>query len=214
VSQPDNPKIYHIVHMDRLTSIAGDGFLWSDKEILSRQIGGTTIGMGNIKTRRLSLPVKCYPETNVGEYVPFYYGPRSIMLYLLYRGNSPDITFKGGQEMIVHLEFDLNRVLEWANTNKRLWAIALSNAGAVYTEFRGELTGLAEVNWNAINATDFRTTEVREGKQAEFLVYQSVPWTLVERVGVCNGRVQRHVQDLLRHFEYQPTIEVQHSWYY
>jgi hypothetical protein len=105
-------------------------------------------------------------------------------------------------------------LVEWANTNRRLWAIALSNAGAVYTEFRRDLTGLAEVNWNAVNNTDFRTTEVKEGKQAEFLVYQSVPWTFVERVGVCNGRVQRQVQNLLGRFEHQPTIEVRRDWYY
>jgi hypothetical protein len=90
-----NLKIFHIVHMDRLISIDKDGFLWSDKEIISRQIGGTTIGMGKIKTRRLKLPVKCHSGTLVGEYVPFYYCPRSVMLYLIHKGNS-EVAFKGG----------------------------------------------------------------------------------------------------------------------
>jgi ssDNA thymidine ADP-ribosyltransferase, DarT len=211
--QPDSPKIYHIVHMDRLESIASDGFLWSDKEILSRTVGGTTIGMSKIKERRLRLPVKCHSGTTVGEFIPFYYCPRSIMLYLIHMRH-PDVAFKDGQESIVHLEFDLNQVINWANTHRRLWAIALSNAGAVYTEFRKDVTGLAEVNWNAVNNTDFRTTEVKEGKQAEFLVYQAVPWTLVEHVGVCNGRIQRQVQNLLERFEHQPTTEVRNDWYY
>ena len=29
---PTEPKIYHIVHVDRLASIIADGYLWSDAE--------------------------------------------------------------------------------------------------------------------------------------------------------------------------------------
>ncbi len=211
--QPHSPKIYHIVHLDRLESIASDGFLWSDKEILSRTIGGTTIGMGKIKERRLRLPVKCHLQTKVGEFVPFYYCPRSIMLYLIHMRNF-EVAFKDGQEPIIHLEFDLNRVMQWANANERRWAIALSNAGAAYTEFRDSLAGLAEINWEAVSNTDFRPSKIKEGKQAEFLVFQSVPWNLVDRVGVYDGNVQRRVQNMIKGYGHQPTTEVQPSWYY
>jgi hypothetical protein len=57
------PKIYHIVHIDRLVSIVADGCLWSDAEVVRRRQGGTTIGMGGIKARRLGLPVECHPGT-------------------------------------------------------------------------------------------------------------------------------------------------------
>ena len=55
---PAQPKIYHIVHVDRLASIVADGCLWSDAEVVRRGQGGTTIGMGGIKARRLGLPVE------------------------------------------------------------------------------------------------------------------------------------------------------------
>ena len=49
------PKIYHIVHLDRLPSIIADGSLWCDAEIARRTEAnadsGTTIGMNNIKQR-------------------------------------------------------------------------------------------------------------------------------------------------------------------
>ena len=55
---PANPKIYHIVHMDRLSSIIADGHLWCDAEIARREAGkpgaGTTIGLSSIKQRRLN----------------------------------------------------------------------------------------------------------------------------------------------------------------
>lgn len=213
MNQPEKPKIYHIVHNDRLASIAGDGFLWSDHEMLSRTVGGTTIGMGKIKKRRLELPVKCHAGAVVGEYVPFYYCPRSIMLYLIHMRN-PEVAFKGGQEPIVHLEFDLRSVIDWANNNRRLWAIALSNAGAYYTEFRDSLDGLGEINWYAVNSTDFRKSAIKEGKQAEFLVYKSVPWFLVKRIGVHNGNIQRQVGEMISSFSDQPTVHIMSDWYY
>ena len=49
---PDTPKIYHILHRDRLESVIKDGFLFSDAEMLRRGKTGTTIGMEKIKKRR------------------------------------------------------------------------------------------------------------------------------------------------------------------
>ena len=37
---PANPKIYHIVHRDRLPSIIADGRLWCDEEMRRRAEGG------------------------------------------------------------------------------------------------------------------------------------------------------------------------------
>lgn len=45
---PAQPKIYHIVHVDRLPSIVADGCLWCDAEIVRRAPKGTTIGMNSI----------------------------------------------------------------------------------------------------------------------------------------------------------------------
>jgi hypothetical protein len=125
---PAHPKIYHIVHIDNLASIVGDECLWPDSAMRERQ-GGTVIGMGRIKQRRLSLPVSCHQGTKVGEYVPFYFCPRSIMLFVIHRANHPDLAYRGGQQPILHLEGDLHKVVQWANDNQRRWAFSLSNAG-------------------------------------------------------------------------------------
>jgi hypothetical protein len=170
---PAQPKIYHIVHVDRLASIIADECLWSDAMAVKRQCAGTTIGMGGIKERRLRLPVTCHGGTHVGQYVPFYFCSRSIMLYVIHCGNHSELTYCGGQEPIVHLEADLHRVISWANGSGRRWAFSLSNAGAFYAQFRSEVGQLDQVNWPAVVATDFRPADIKEGKQAEFLVHES-----------------------------------------
>jgi hypothetical protein len=73
--------------------------------------------MSEIKRRRLEeLEVDCHPGTKVGAYVPFYLCPRSMMLFLLHKGNHVDLTYTGGQRPIVHLQADLRRVVEWAES--------------------------------------------------------------------------------------------------
>jgi hypothetical protein len=170
---PDNPKIYHIVHVDRLASIVADGCLWSDRVISGRQEAGTVIGLNEIKRRRLVLPVSCHSNLMVGDCVPFYFCPRSIMLYVIHCANDPELTYRGGQGPIVHLEADLHRTIDWADGQNRRWAFSLSNAGADVAQFRSHIDHLDQVNWAAVAATDFRADHIKEGKQAEFLLGES-----------------------------------------
>jgi hypothetical protein len=211
---PGQPKIYHIVHLDRLASILADGCLWSDAVILKRQGIGTTIGMGGIKERRLRLPVTCHDGTSVGEYVPFYFCSRSIMLYVIHCANHPELEYRGGQSPIVHLEADLHAVVDWANKVGRRWAFSLSNAGAFYTQFRGDIGELDQVNWPAVAARDFRPADVKEGKQAEFLVHESFPWELVERIGVMSQGMANPVMNATRGTAHRPPVEIKRDWYY
>ena len=77
-------KIYHIVHVNRLSSILADGYLFSDAIISQRINNGPMIGLSSIKQRRLHKALNSYPDLHVGDCVPFYFCPRSIMLYLIH----------------------------------------------------------------------------------------------------------------------------------
>lgn len=202
------------MHVDRLASIIADGCLWSDAAMTRRPGAGTTIGMSNIKARRLTLPVGCHPGTKVGEYVPFYFCSRSLMLYVIHVGNHPELAYRGGQEPIIHLEADLRDVVAWANGAGRRWAFSLSNAGAKYAEFRNSLAQLTEVNWSAVASMDFRSAEVKEGKQAEFLLHEWFPWSLVSRVGVRSQAVRQQALQAMVEGQHCPPVHVLSHWYY
>jgi ssDNA thymidine ADP-ribosyltransferase, DarT len=211
---PSSPKLYHIVHVDRLSSIVGDGKLLCDAVMASREGTGTTIGMSRIKRRRLALPIESHTGLKVGECVPFYYCPRSVMLFLLHRGNDPDITYRGGQTPIVHLELDLGRVVEWAESSNLRWAITLSNAGAFDFEDRHRLDDLDEIDWNAIRARDWKDPDVKHRKQAEFLVERECPWELVDRVGVHTNAIGQRALKAMSGATHQPRVEKRVDWYY
>jgi hypothetical protein len=201
--------------VENLASIGRSGALLSDAEMIVRGGPEATIGMGRIKRRRLEeLEVSCHPGTKVGEYVPFYFCPRSVMLYLISRGNHPDLGYTGGQGPIVHLEADLHQVVNWAESRNWRWAFSLANAGARYAPFRRTTEELDEVNWRAVEATDWRAQEVREGKQAEFLVHGSFPWTLVNRIGVLSMGIRTRVIAAMEGLQHQPRVEILPDWYY
>ena len=218
MSIPPQPKIYHILHVDRLASVLADGWLWSDAMVQQRASPGTAIGMGSIKLRRLKSALNSHPKLTVGQCVPFYFCPRSIMLYLIHQANHPDLTYRGGQGPIVHLEFDLHASIAWAEKQSRRWAFTLSNAGSSYFEDRARIEQLGEIHWEAVGATRWSghgvNPSLKEGKQAEFLIEECAPWSLIERIGVRSQSIYQHVAGLLAGQTHRPKLEILPNWYY
>ena len=212
---PAQSKIYHITHVDNLPAIVRDRVLLSDAIIAARGGPSVTIGMSEIKRRRIEeITVSCHPATKVGDYVPFYFCPRSVMLFLIHKANHPDLRYLGGQEPILHLEADLHEVVQWAERERYRWAVSLSNAGSYYVEFRGHLDELDSINWAAVSETDFRSPDVKEGKQAEFLVHGTFPWELVRRIGVCSADMKARAEIALEGATHRPPVEILGHWYY
>ncbi|MGR5194911.1 type II toxin-antitoxin system toxin DNA ADP-ribosyl transferase DarT [Vibrio rotiferianus] len=210
---PAQPKIYHIVHVDRLASILGSNGLLCDAQIIAQQAAGTTIGMNTIKQRRLTeLTLDSHPDLYVGQCVPFYFCPRSIMLYVIHRADSDELAYKGGQGPIIHLQADLNATVQWAQQQGHRWAFTLSNAGSYYFEDRSDLAQLHELDWPAIYARQWQGC--KEGKQAEFLIEQSFPWHLVEEITVQSPLIYQQVVNTLQMAAHRPPVTINPNWYY
>ena len=136
------------------------------------------------------------------------------MLFVIHRANNPDLTYRGGQAPIVHLEADLYDVVRWAESNARRWAFTTSNAGSTYARFHAGLDRLGEIDWSSVAAIDFTRPDVKEAKQAEFLFESPFPWSLIERVGVASHAVIAHTENAVRGSAHRPPIQVRSEWYY
>jgi hypothetical protein len=211
---PTSPSLFHITHVANLPAILAAGGLRSDAGMLRENAPVSTIGMGKLKQRRLARPVPPHPGTAVGDYVPFYFCPRSVMLYILHKGNHPEVSYRGGQGPIVHLEADLHAVVARAAQTRRRWAFSEGNASASYAMFHAELPALAELDWGAIAATNFTDPGVRDAKQAEFLVHEFFDWELVHTIGVIDATVKRQVEQAIAAAPHRPVVAVRRSWYY
>jgi ssDNA thymidine ADP-ribosyltransferase, DarT len=84
--------------------------------------------MEPIKKRRLTeLKLASHPELFVGQCVPFYFSPCSVMLFMIHKKNA-GLTYEGGQDSIVHLQADFHQVIAWANQKSRRWAFTGSHS--------------------------------------------------------------------------------------
>lgn len=212
----ENIELFHIVHVDTLPFIleSGEtGQLICDSDVQKLHFRGAPIGMHKIKERRMhELTLASCPGLYVGDCVPFYFCPRSIMLYIFHQNNHTEIDYRGGQEPIVHLVFQMMEVIEWANQNGHRWAFTDSNAGSRYFTDYCELSHIDELDWDAIYANNW--SNCSDKKQAEFLVEKSLPWHLVKKIAVYSSEYSGKVCNALAGAIHKPQIGVKREWYY
>lgn len=211
---PPSSKIYHITHADNIASIVAANQLRCDMAITAAGGPPVSIGMGHIKGSRFRRPVPCHPGDMVAEYVPFNFCPRSVMLYLIYMANHPQLTYRGGQGPIVHLQADMDQVVGWADKARVRWAATQSNAAAAYAEFICSKADLHRIPWDDVANNDFRTEKVKEGKQAEFLLHGGLPWDLVVRIGVRSMVIKSQVEAAMATAVHRPAVTIEPSWYF
>lgn len=204
VTNADSP-IFHITHLDNLASIVAAGGLWSDSERIAQNIGVQNIGNLRIKNRRLTRVVSVAAGGMLGDYVPFNFCPRSVMLYVVGQGHDD---YGGGQKDILHLRSNTQTV------SGSSWAFTERHAELPYAEYFGSLGDLDKLHWPSINEHYWSDPDVRERKQAEFLIHRFCPWALIVEIGVRSQTTADKVLEALRSAAHLPQVSVRPSWYY
>lgn len=209
---PQNIKIYHIVHYNKLAAIIDSGGLLCDQIMTQHAPIGSTIGMDKIKKRRLAKTLESYPDLHVGDCVPFYFCSRSVMLYIINQNNHPEVDYSGGQSPIIHLVADLQKVVAWAKANNKRWVFTNSNAGSFYFDDFNDLKNLNKIDWDAVHTSYWM--KCQDTKQSEFLIETQFPWQLVEKIGVHSDYYRGLVRNVLSGQSHCPVVETHANWYY
>jgi len=202
---PADVLIYHITDVKNLPGILADGGLHSDAEMARKN--STIIGYNHIKARRLhQIRVECCDGRFVGEFVPFYFCPRSPMLYTInqWKTGLPI----GCQQTILHLVSQVKMGISLG----RAWAVSDGNAGAFHTWFGSTLETIKALDWGAIHARDWRGKTHQ--KSAEFLVADFFPWPGIHAIGCQNSEVAAQVQEKVDMQTHRPAVSVEPTWYY
>src|SRR6266567_3925479 len=131
--------IYHITDVANLKAIVDAGGLHCDATMQGHAYEG--IGYSHIKERRLKMPIPCCGNLSVGQFVPFYFCPRSPMLFTINKGNTGRPA--GCQSSIVHL---VSSVGVGINLGRR-WAVSDGNASAYHASFYGQLSAIPGLDW-------------------------------------------------------------------
>ena len=144
--------------------------------------------------------------------MPFYFAPRSPMLFAISKGNVAGYT--EGQTPIVHLSSSIERVSE----SGLPFAFSDGHADMAISQFFNDLEQLDRIDWNIMRARYWNDNEDDNDRcrrrMAEFLVSQFFPWELVDKIGVINGTVAERVEAAICAAAHKPKVRVERGWYY
>src|SRR5206468_1386651 len=97
----DPTPIFHITAIDNLRSIATQGSLVSKNMAAAQNLAAADIAYQHIQGRRAARAIPIVPAGSLHDYVPFYFAPRSPMLFTINNGNVPGCQYR--QDDIAHL---------------------------------------------------------------------------------------------------------------
>lgn len=210
--RPVPTPVLHFTHVAHLADVAEHGLL-SDTVAGRRGLLTNEVGNRGIKERRRQRVVPIPPGGVVADYVPFYFAPRSPMMYSIYRGNVPE--YAEGTEPLVYLVSTIERLIEVGCT------VVTTDRNAVlgYAEFRkglDDLDGL--IDWPLMRATMWNDTidepDRMERRMAECLVHEVVPWEAFLQVHVRNVDRRAEVEAALGQGIAPGPVHVTPDWYF
>lgn len=208
IVDPSKTRIYHITDVSNLEAIFAEGALILDALARKRAPSTTVIGYAHIKDRRLAqYRIACCGNRFVGEFVPFYFCPRSPMLYTINRGKTG--RQPGCQATIVHLVSSVQNGYEL----QLPWAISDGNAGAPYTTFANDAQALERVNWEVVGSNDWKGERLN-AKMTEFLVADRFPVSALIGIGCENPETAEMARQIVARYSPDLPVKVFKKWYY
>lgn len=204
--------IYHITRLDNLPSIVASGGLASLSRLRLNGLTHHSIAYETVQDQRAIKLVECGPGGCLHDYVPFYFAPRSPMLYAISRGAVPSCP--EGQRDIVYLVASAEAV-----AGSGLPFVFSDGHGIMaWTRFFSDLANLGQIDWNLMRSRYWRDTD-QDGdrsrrRQAEFLVYEFFPWRMVKGIAVRHANQIDEVRQQLGDCGPRTTIRARPNWYY
>lgn len=190
----DRTPIYRMVHIKCLDTLLKRDALHAPGSVPDDSLPYVGIHAQQVQRDRGDRAVPCGPGGVIRDYIGFYFGPRSPMLYRVHTGWNVE---RVDQTNIVYLVSTAQGVAEAGLP----FVFTDRHSLAAVAEFRDDLDDLDIVDIPTAYAVQWNTTaehpDRQEKKQAEFLVHGSMPWSLIDRIGVANGEVATRVSKVL-----------------
>jgi len=208
---PDTIYLYRITHIDNLD------FILKSKVIScpnSDNCDPNFIGIGDsslIQSRK-SRKIPIVPNGDFSDYVAFYFGARSPMLYNIQKGFN-NVT-KRNPEDIIYLISNFEKVKE----NKSEFVFTDGHGYHNFSQFFNQEKDLKEIDWKTVNLIRWNDTEDdpdrKRKKQAEFLIHNEVPISILGVIAVYNENAQTKILTKLADNNIECNVVIKSNLYY
>ncbi len=206
--------VYRIMHVDNLETCLRRGSLFAPNHTPDDNLRYRVIHNAEIQDVRRQRRIPCGPGGIIHDYVSFYFGFLSPMLYQLQTGWVPGYT--GGQRPIIYLVSTVQSVAD----SGAAFVFSDGHGIAAYTEWFDSLSHLDRVDWGMVKQKYWADTvndpDRQRRKQAEFLVHRSCDWSLIQEIGVIDDMMKAQVNRIFELFDsdMRRPVEVRRAWYY
>lgn len=221
---PQKPlRIFHITAMCNLASIAKRKKLCSNALLQKKKIDYGNIAYQGAQGKRAGKLVARPPAGVIHNYVPFYFAPRSPMLFTINKGNVEGCPYR--QPDILHLMTTVEAIVQ----NELLYVFYDYNATLSIATCYNDIKDLNKIDWGIFYEQpqldgyckywhsvmdNMRYVRRQETRQAEFLVHQSVPLKLVTVVGTYDEQKAAEARRILSDAHVDLPVEVKPEWYF
>lgn len=219
---PNPIRLFHITAIDNLDTICRSGSLICKSECDANAVAYNNIAHAGAQGSRSTKLVPNPPGGLIHDFVPFYFAPRSPMLFAINGGRVDGCAYK--QADILHFETTVERVV--ADNDDIVFYDR--NATYGYSEASTDISDLADhVDWNIMTDRPrldgfckyFQDSypnypDRLERRMAEFLVKQGVELKCMTRIGVISEEKAEIVRAILQQNGVELTVDVITDWYF
>ncbi len=181
---------YRIIHRDNLRHLLKHGFV--SKHHKNADPDFTSIGNTEIIDVRSTTKVKINGFGNIGEYIPFYFTTRSIMLYNIVTGYQAPKVPRRAKNEIIAIRCKIQTLAK-----QRIWFFTDGQANDDATTHYHDLAHLENVDWECIHKEDFTKSASDYDRarryQAEFLIHDHVPVECIDAICVYDAATEKWV---------------------
>ena len=205
--------LYHFTTLSNLENIFREGALLCKNQCSSFQIDD--IAYGNIQDKRSKVEVPHPPYGYLHDYVPFYFAPRSPMMYVLTKTHK--IGRRWPADQLIYLLTSVSQI-EFYKLN---FVFTDGHAIMKFTRFFDDVIHLDQVDWRVMRLKQWTNTvrdqDIERRRQAEFLINDRVPLKLIKGIVTNTQSAFEQVESLKIRFDVdklQAKVGVKPDWYY
>jgi hypothetical protein len=203
---PRPTPIYRLIHIDNLSVILECSGMHAPNHPPEGGCDYRAIHNVDIQKIRRQRSIPCGPGGTAHDYVAFYFGRRSPMLYQLHTGWVED--YDEGQEPLIYAVSMVETIVQAGLE----FVFSDGHGIAAFTQWFDNLNDLDKVDWDMVYADYWKDIvedmDRQRRKQAEFLVHRFCPWGVVNRIGVLNDAVKERVERILDRKNISMPVEV------
>jgi len=210
-----NPfNIYRILHFTNLGYILQNGIITSPNHPNSNP-NYRSIGNNDIIQIRSNKNVSTHPDNTFRDFIGFYIGKRSIMLYNIITGYGE--IQRVNQDEIIYLVYNISQI------NNHGYDYFFTDGHALkapITQFYSDLADFHNVDLTAVNATNFSAAaeinypDLKRKKQSEFHILNEIDFNNIIEIVVLTNQRQQEIQQLIQQYGYTTNVRVDNDYYF